>query len=233
MADQHVSETLHIGIEMLPDLASRIARIRSFDARLQRLPDETYAPLGGWLADVEWYSLSAVVKTSSDIHAFCTMIENRNTIAAGSVLRSQLDTAMRIFGLTLVEDVEAAGAHLMNGGKYSDLRHRPNRKQQLRDGYLSEQISARYPWVRSAYVDACESVHLTHRTIKHKMKMLGGMIFFNLSGLDHISVEEDAYYHLSDTFYIALEMTTELLQEFLSTRPGPEERMKAMAARAR
>lgn len=230
MADRDKSEPIQIMIDMLPDLSSRLVRIRNFDQRVQRLPDETYAPQGGSLADIEWYSLSAVVKTSSDINAFCAMIESRNSIAAGSVLRSQIDTAMRIFGLSLVEDVEAAGALLMNGGKYSELRHRLNPKQQLRDGYLSEQISARFPWVRGAYADACENVHLTHRTIKHKLKFLGGRIFFNLSGLDHESVEETAYYHLADTFFIALEMTIDLLHEFLSTRPGLEERMKLMLA---
>lgn len=217
-----------ISIEMLPDLASRLERIRGFDSLIQRIPDGTYAPLGSTLSDVEWYSLCAVVKTSSNILAFCQLMESRNIIAAESILRSQLDTAMRLFGLSLVDDVEAAGTLLMSGQNYSALLHGGNPKLPLRDWYLRDKLSQRYPWVSQTYQDACESVHLTAEAIKRKLNLLHDRIFFNLSGLDHESVAETTYFHLTDTFYISLQMTVCLLQEFLATRPQPPERAARM-----
>ncbi|MBU1306528.1 MAG: hypothetical protein KKF33_13545 [Alphaproteobacteria bacterium] len=221
-------EPTAIFIEMLPDLASRLKRIRNYDTLVQQISDDTYAPLGSALSDVEWYSLCAVVKTSSNILAFCQLIEARNIIASEVTLRSQLDTAMRLFGLSLVDDIEAAGTMLMSGQNYSALCHGGNPKLPLRDWYLRDQLSLRYPWLKQTYQDACESVHLTADAIKRKLKFLNGRIFFNLSGLDHQSVEEASYYHLADTFFISLEMTVELLREFLATRPQPTERAALM-----
>jgi hypothetical protein len=221
-------EKLTVLIDMLPDLASRLDRIRTFDNLVQQIPDDTYMPMGSHLADIEWYSLCAVVKTSSNVLAFVQLIESRNIIAAESILRSQIDTAMRLFGLSLVEDIEKAGSTLMSGENYSSLCHGGNPKLPLRDWYLRDQLSVRYPWVKQTYQEACESVHLTAEAIKRKLKLLGGRIYFNLSGLDHKSVEEEAYHHLADTFYISLEMTVELLREFLATRPKPEERATKM-----
>lgn len=218
------AEPIAIYIDVLPDLASRLDRIRSYDVIIQHLPDNTYAPQGSTLSDVEWYSLCAVVKTSSNIQSFCQLIESRNIIAAEAILRSQIDTAMRLFGLSLVDDVEAAGTLLMTGKNYSELRHGGDPKLPLRDWYLRDQLSLRYPWVKQTYQDACESVHLTAEAIKRKLKPMGGLIFFNLSGLDHHSVEETVYYHLADTFYISLKMTVDLLGDFLATRPQPAER---------
>ena len=181
-------EPITIVIDMLPDLASRLDRIRGYDKLVQQVPDETYMPMGSHLTDVEWYSLCAVVKTSSNVLAFVELIQARNIIAAETILRSQLDTAMRLFGLSLVDDVEAAGALLMNGANYSSLCHGGNPKLPLRDWYLKDQLSVRYPWVKQTYQEACESVHLTAEAIKRKLKLLGGRIYFNLSGLDHHTV---------------------------------------------
>jgi hypothetical protein len=56
---------------------------------------------------------------------------------------------------------------------------------------------------------------------------LGPRVFFNLAGIDKAKPVE-AYYHLVDTFFIALRMTKRLLEDFLATRPQPPARLEEL-----
>ncbi|PWE52997.1 hypothetical protein DEM27_28350 [Metarhizobium album] len=217
---------MDIQLEDLPNLADRLERVRGMALEVERLPDETYAPIGSFLAPVEWFSLAAVVKTTSNAHAFGLLVESRNTIAASALIRMQIETAMRMFGLTLVEDVEEAGAMLMNGEKYSALRMRDGRTR-LVDKLLHQELAKLYAWVSEAYEDASAFVHLDRVNIGFKVTWLDSGGYYNLNGIDRNRPDEQ-YHHLVDTFYIALRMTRDLLRDFLQTRPQPAERQAAL-----
>ncbi|NTI46651.1 hypothetical protein G6L94_30995 [Agrobacterium rhizogenes] len=225
-----VRETLAIELEELPDLASRLLRVREIASEIETLPDQTYAPLGSELAPVEWFSLAAVAKSTSNAHAFEILVGSRNTIAAAAIIRMQIEAAMRLFGLCLVDDVESAGVHLMGGGKYSALRMRDGTR--LVDKTLHLELTKIYEWVTPAYEDMSAYVHLDRVNIGAKMVYLESGGFFNLSGVDAKRPDE-AYHALVDTLYIALRMTRDLLSDFLVTRPQPPARQAELERRRR
>ena len=220
-------ETNQIELDDLPDLASRLDRIRTMTIEIESTPDVTYAPVGSFLAAVEWYSLAAVTKSTSNAHAFCLLVESRNTVAAAAIVRMQIEVGMRMFGLTLVPDIEAAGAHLMAGKKYGQLKSREGVK--LADKVLHEALSRQYEWVTQAYEDTSAFVHLDGENIKSKLVHLDMGAFFNLSGID-AKRPESAYFHVADTFFIALRMTKSILVDFFATRPQPPERQGRLLA---
>ncbi|MDX8509577.1 hypothetical protein [Mesorhizobium captivum] len=220
-------ETKGIVLDDLLDLVGRLDRIRAIALDIERAPDKTYSPLGSFLAPVEWYSLAAVTKSTSNAHAFCTLVEGRNTIAAIATVRMQIEAAMRLYGLTLVDDVEAAGAHLMAGNKFGQLKSREGVR--LADKVLHEALSFEYAWVTEAYEDTSAFVHLDGENIKSKLVHLEMGAFFNLSGVD-AKRPEAAYFHLADTFFVALRMTKDILLDFLRTRPQAQERAERLAA---
>ncbi len=215
-------ETNDIELDELPNLESRLARVRSMALEIERLPDDTYAPQGSFLADVEWFSLAAVTKSTSNAHAFDLMVTSKNTIAAAALIRMQIEAAMRLFGLTLVDDVEDAGIRLMRGEKYPSLKMKGGGPK-LADKLLHQELSKLYAWVTGAYESTSAYVHLDRVNINSKIIHLDQGEFFNLAGIDKAKPEE-AYYHLVDTFFIALRMTKQLLNDFLATRPQPPER---------
>lgn len=219
-------ETMDIELDDLPSLTARLARVRAMALEIHQLPDETYAPLGSALAPVEWFSLAAVVKSSSNAHAFEHLVESKNTIAASAIIRMQIETAMRLFGLSLVNDVEEAGALLMKGEKYSMLRM-PDGRTRLVDKLLHQELSKLYAWVSSAYEDSSAFVHLDRVNISFKLTWLEKGGFYNLDGIDRRRPDEE-YYHLVDTFFLALRMTRDMLRDFLRTRPQPEQRKVAL-----
>lgn len=203
-------ESNEIYLEETSGLEGRMVRIRSMADEICHLPDGTYAPQGCILADVEWFSLAVVSKSTSNAHAFETLV--------------RFEVAMRLFGLTLVDDVEEAGARLMNGEKYSALKLKGT-KQPLRDKILHEKLAEMYLWVTAAYEDSSAYVHLDSVNITLKLNPVGGRVFFNLFGVEKARPDED-YFDLADTFFIALRMTRDLLKDFLATRPNPDYRLR-------
>ncbi|QIO52175.1 hypothetical protein HA461_13775 [Rhizobium leguminosarum bv. trifolii] len=220
-------ETNCIHLEELPDLPSRLARVAAIAAEIEGMPDETYAPVGSILDPIEWFSLAAVAKSTSNAHAFQHMVVSRNSIAAAAIVRMQIEAAMRLFGLTLVENPDDAGARLMKGERYSSLRMKGDGPR-LVDKLLHEELSKLYAWVTDAYESTSAYVHLDRVAINSKLTYLEPDAFFSLSGIDKAKPEE-AYYHLVDTFFIALRMTKQLLEDFLATRPKPCERAERLA----
>lgn len=88
-------ETMEIHLDDVEGLAGRLGRIREMAKEIEPLPDNHYAPQGSFLADVEWYSLAAVTKSTSNAHAFETLVNARNTVAAAATVRMQIEAAMQ------------------------------------------------------------------------------------------------------------------------------------------
>jgi hypothetical protein len=50
--------------------------------------------------------LAATTKSTSNANAFEILVVARNTVATTAIVRMQIEAAMRLFGLALVDDIE-------------------------------------------------------------------------------------------------------------------------------
>jgi hypothetical protein len=198
-------------------LDKRLSRIESVARALSDLPTDYLGPQGTVIADVEWYALGAIKKTASLSHAFCALVRTRNTLAAAALVRLQLDTAMRIFGLSLVADVEAAGTWLMNDQSYLKLRSRDNHP--LTDAFLHRKLNEQYPGLTEAYEDGSSYVHLSALHIKTGLWSRADTptLFFHLLGTD-ASRPDEWFFDLIDSFDQATNLTAELIATFIKSR---------------
>lgn len=206
--------------ETLPgklDLDARLCEIERVATQLSRLPTTHLGPLGTAIPDIDWFALAAIKKTISLSHAFCTLIRVKNTLSAAALVRLQLDTAMRVFGLTLVDDVEAAGIQLMNDESYRKLKSRDG--QPLTDAFLHRKLNEKYPGFSEAYTDGSAYVHLSGMHIKTGLWSRPGtpILFFHLLGTDDARPEE-WFADLVDSFDQATKLTVELITGFITTR---------------
>ena len=199
------------------DLEARLCEIEKVAGALSQLPNTYLGPQGTAIPDVEWFALAAIKKTASLSHAFCTLIRAKNTLSAAALVRLQLDTAMRIFGLTLVDDVETAGIRLMNDESYRKLRSRD--KQPLTDAFLHRKLNEKYPGITEAYEDASAYVHLSGQHIKTGLWSRPGTptLFFHLFGTDDARPDE-WFAGLVDAFDQATRLTADLIAAFINTR---------------
>jgi hypothetical protein len=204
-------------LPVILDLEARLCEIEKVAGALSHLPNTYLGPQGTAIPDIEWFALAAIKKTASVSHAFCTLIRTKNTLSAAALVRLQLDTAMRIFGLTQIDDVEAAGIRLMNDESYRKLRSRDN--ELLSDGFLHRKLNDKYPGFTEAYKDASAYVHLSGLHIKTGLWSRPGTptLFFHLFGTDDTRPDE-SFADLVDSFDQATRLTAELITAFITNR---------------
>lgn len=111
---------------------------------------------------------AALHRSISLVHGFCTLIPD-NYICAASLVRLQLDSALRFSALSLVEDQEQFAKRVSSGEAINKLKDRDG--QQMRDAYLVGKLNERHPGVDQCYGDGCGYVHLS------------GAHFFHVSSL--------------------------------------------------
>jgi hypothetical protein len=79
-------------------LADRLSKLSELEKELPRKAAAIIKP-GTGMYFVDWYVMGATQRTMAQSRGFRTMIETRNFPGAAILLRTQIDTAMRINGL--------------------------------------------------------------------------------------------------------------------------------------
>lgn len=199
------------------DLEACLGRIERVSAELQKIPLAYLGPQGSKIPDIGWYILAAVKKTAALSHAFCALIRAKNTLAATALIRLQLDTVMRISGLAIVDDIEAAGTHLMNDGSYRKLRSRDGKP--LDDVVLHRRLDEYYPGLSRVYEATSSYVHLSASHIKTGLSERPGTstLFFHLKGTDDTQPDE-WFADIVDSFDQATHLATDMVEDFMRYR---------------
>ena len=97
-------------------LADRLAKIRALEKELPRKAAPIIQP-GTGMFFVDWYVMGAAQRTMTQSRGFRTMIETRNFPGAAILLRTQIDTAMRINGLRYLDRPEGQLSEVFQGEK--------------------------------------------------------------------------------------------------------------------
>jgi hypothetical protein len=199
------------------DLEHSLAAIEKVAEDLSQLPETYLGPMGTTIHDIDWFALAAIKKTVSLSHAFCTLVREKNTLSAAALVRLQVDTALRVFGLSLVEDVEDAGARLMNDERYDRLKSRDN--ERLTDAFLHEQLDRRYPGLTGVYRSSSAYVHLSGKHIKTGLWSREGnpTLYFNLNATDAERPDE-WFADIVSKFSQATNLTAGLITSFMHSR---------------
>lgn len=145
----------------------------------------------------------------SNIHGFLLMCKEKNFLCAASILRQQIDTAIRTNAFSLVEDRNALSERIFAGERFSDVRDINGKK--MSDFYLRQKLAEQYPWIESVYTETSDSVHLSRRHIFAAIGKMGvsGEMEFVFSGLTDRPVEE--FDELFAAFEHSVRMTFEVL----------------------
>ncbi|RUW22094.1 hypothetical protein [Mesorhizobium sp. M1E.F.Ca.ET.041.01.1.1] len=162
------------------------------------------------------FILGAAQRTLSQSLGFRKMIEGRNFPSATILLRTQIDTAMRINALPLIQDRENSMKRLMaNEVQFDRLTTLENGKQErLTDAYLRKHLSGQYPWIDKVYTETSDFVHLSFRhlwTAIAKVDDNTRTAHFMLSGVDAKRPEEN-YFEVCEAFFEVSKIIYQMLR---------------------
>jgi hypothetical protein len=107
---------------------------------------------------------AALNRSISLVHGFCTLIPD-NYISAASLVRLQLDSAVRFTALWLVEDREEFAKNVSSGQQINRVKDRDGCL--MKDDYLVKRLNTRYPGVKQCYEDGCGYVHFSDTHFFH------------------------------------------------------------------
>jgi hypothetical protein len=147
-----------------------LGRMRAHEGALLRLGHRTLSAGAGALFPLDFYVIGALKRASSVTAGFILLVEARNLVCAGALLRMQLETAFRFFGLSLVANPHDAASQILGGTPLRRLKSRDG--QPLHDTYLVEQLAKEHPWVSRVYKETSKFVHFTEKQIFAAMTSL-------------------------------------------------------------
>lgn len=169
---------------------------------------------------VDMFLLGGVKRTLSQSLAFRKLVEGWNFSSATVMVRTQLDTAMRINGIKFMGDHEHDIGEIFHGRTiYRRLRSTDG--EMMTDAYLKRKLAEEHPWAGPFYDELSDFVHLSFR---HFWPVIAGTTEdrtaqFVIHGEDTIKNEAN-YYQVADGFLQVTRLTAMLLVSFLMVRHG-------------
>jgi hypothetical protein len=207
------------------NLAERLTKIEALEAELPRKAAPIIQP-GTGMYFVDWYVMGAAQRTMAQSRGFRTMIETRNFPGAAILLRTQIDTAMRINGLRYLDRPEEQLSEVFQGEKtFRQLDSwettEKGRPKKMQDVFLRAKLVEEAPWIDPVYEKTSDFVHLSFRPLLSSINQLDetGAISFAITGEDQTTNESD-YFEVCDAFFDVTKLTGTFILAILTGRHG-------------
>jgi uncharacterized protein (DUF4415 family) len=201
----------------VPTLKERIQRIDEIENELCR---KAAAMMAAWkdVTHADLFVLGAFRRTLAQAKGFRSLIQERNFPCCAAILRLQLDTAMRINGLTLLDDRNGACKSVLEGKSFNQLRDRDGKR--LSDAHLRRRLAQKHPWIDPIYVHMSNFVHLSGRHLDIAIARTDEatrMAYFQISAEDPPR-PESVYFEVVDSFFEVTKLAGALLLGYLMAR---------------
>ena len=176
---------------------------------------------------VDLYVMSALKRTMSQSLGFRTMIETRNFPVAAILVRTQIDTAMRINGLRYLDRPTEQLKEVLGGTKTfrkleSSEKTDKNKAKKMHDAFLLAKIVEEAPWIDSVYKCTSDFVHLSFRPADSSITHMdddSGTICFAITGEDYTAKESD-YFEICKAFLEVTKLISAFIPAVLSGLHG-------------
>lgn len=106
------------------------------------------------------YILSIINRTISLNKAFILLIENENSLTAISIVRLQLDNALRLYATEVVDNLEDFLNFFFEGNPIN--KYKVN-KQPLNDKFLATELDKKVPGALELYEYLCDFIHFSDK----------------------------------------------------------------------
>lgn len=205
----------------MADLKSRLSKIEQLERELTKKAAPIIRP-GSPMYVADLFAFGAANRTLAQSRGFRTMIDEKNFPSAAILLRTQIDTAMRVNGLKYLDTPDAQLREVFQGNKtFRELvswEQTPKGKAiKMQDKYLLERLKEDEAWIGEIYEQTSDFVHLSFRhflTSAHVPDSEDEIINFVINGED-ISRDESSYYEICDAFFNVSKLTCTLILGFL------------------
>jgi hypothetical protein len=168
----------------------------------------------------DFFLIGVLKRAISLSSGFRALIAARNFTCAASLLRMQLDTAMRLNAAALSPNAADFALAVFRGDPVNKMKDRDG--QSMTDSYLAKKLNELFPWVHNVYKETSELVHFTSRHIFSSAAKLdedSRTVHFMIGPQDPPRPDED-YFEVVHAFYEATRVVATLAASWqASIRP--------------
>lgn len=147
------------------------------------------------------------------LSGFAALVEARNLVAAGPLVRFQLDNALRFFAASLVDSADDFAWRVLEGNLIRKMKDRNGNP--LTDQYLVQTLASQRPWITSVYDATSGYVHFSEKHIFNCLRLNDerGSFQMKISDVDEF-VPEGIYLEAIGAFTEATKLTLELVHKW-------------------
>jgi hypothetical protein len=176
----------------------------------------------GAVYPVDLLSLGALKRTISTIAGFKLLIESSNMVCARTILRVQIDTALRFYSVFIVDDPHSYSLEILSGKQINKIKDSDG--QYMRDAYLVDKLSKEYPWIPTVYKNLSGYIHFSCRHLFLPVQEIDNekrSIKFSIQEED-TEFPEFSWIEVVDCFNESIDIFVKYLEGWIFTKANPE-----------
>lgn len=147
-----------------------LAQLRNDRAAMLDYYQSGHANPDGNLYAMDLYILGIVKRTLSNIKAMGLLAESWNLLAARTMLRTHIDTAIRLHAAWIVNDPNKFALDVLNGKQIDRMNDRNG--EQMKDKHLISIVAGDYPWLKTVYDNLSGYIHFSDSHIVSSIQNL-------------------------------------------------------------
>ena len=206
-------------------LEESLARLDQVDKAHLELWKQMLEAYGGALYGMDLLAAGALNRSKAQFAGFRQLVDAKNLICAGALLRLQLDTALRFHAAFLVEQPHEFALAVLDGKRVRDLKDRDGKR--MTDAYLVEKLRQEFDWVPRVYERTSGYVHLSATHLLSAMEPTEGASDSERSITIKIASEDKPlpawiYIEAVDGFRAATDVLLRYVHGWVFTKANPE-----------
>jgi hypothetical protein len=170
---------------------------------------------------VDVIAMAALNRSAAHCSGFQGLIREKNFTCAASLLRLQLDNALRFASVFLASKPHDFASAAMGGKRIRDFKAKSGQK--MTDAYLVEQLSKKHPWVAKVYETTCGYIHLSDQHILQAIESREGdsSFVFKMSATDE-HLDDESYVEAVEAFCAATEPFHYYVEGWIFSKANPK-----------
>lgn len=147
----------------MSQFSERMERLKEADQEVVELAMAIMKADSGRFYSLDLLVFAALNRSRVNVHGFRNLMELGNYFAATPFVRMQLDSALRLFATTLVNNPNDLAKKILDGESIRKLKDRSESK--MNDAYLLSKFAETEPWVTKVYESGSGFIHLSNKHI--------------------------------------------------------------------
>ena len=210
---------------------SRLAMMEELQRAQALLGKRMFEACGGAFWHLDLLAAAALNRSVAHCAGIKSLVEARNIMCSGVILRLQIDTVLRFYASSLVSNPQEFAMAVLEGTPVRKMKAKDGKP--LQDAYLVQKLGEEYSWVPRVYKETSGYVHFSD---KHMLTSLlpdaqrGFRI--KVSPVDEDTPEE-LYLEILEAFFAATDILARYVESWIAFKSKPEMVEGARKARSK